>query len=387
METLKINYILYSMIKTGGQIAPLNFATRLAKMGHEVTITTGQKQDWFPLDDVEVRSLSNFQYRKFLLTNDLLVKKFGISKTLSHIRFLRSLGKIMPSSDVNIATFAPTAYLSYWNARNSVPLFHMQHFETLFDSDPGMRRFIRSSYYLPIEKIANSTWLQNRIQELTGEKPRIIKHGIDHKVFYPRETKSKGDHVLDIVALGKGGFKSAKDVVIAFKEANSQLMGIPSMRLHMFGLRPPDGVQFDNNSLFFHQNISDEELAALYSSSDIQITYSTAESFPLPPLEAMACGTAVITTPYGLEDYAIDGHNALFVKPKDIDSLVKAIVKLAKDPELRERLAKSGIETSKQYDFDLITPEFERIIKQSMDSWTTREKKLEEIFSAYQVPI
>jgi len=40
------------------------------------------------------------------------------------------------------------------------------------------------------------------------------------------------------------------------------------------------------------------------------------ESFPLFPLEAMACGLAVITTAPGTEDYAVNQENCLVVEPK-----------------------------------------------------------------------
>jgi hypothetical protein len=66
------------------------------------------------------------------------------------------------------------------------------------------------------------------------------------------------------------------------------------------------------------------------------------ESFPLPPIEAMASGTAVITTPYGTEDYAIDGHNAIVVRPRVIADFVAALDGLVRLPELRNQLARNG---------------------------------------------
>jgi hypothetical protein len=62
----------------------------------------------------------------------------------------------------------------------------------------------------------------------------------------------------------------------------------------------------------------------------------------LPPIEGMACGTAVITTPYGTEDYAIDGHTAIVVRPRVLDDFVIALDALVRRPDLRERLARNG---------------------------------------------
>jgi glycosyltransferase involved in cell wall biosynthesis len=56
----------------------------------------------------------------------------------------------------------------------------------------------------------------------------------------------------------------------------------------------------------------------------------------------MACGTAVITTPYGTEDYAIDNHTAIVVRPRVVSDFALALDSLVRSPELRERLARNG---------------------------------------------
>ena len=59
-----------------------------------------------------------------------------------------------------------------------------------------------------------------------------------------------------------------------------------------------------------------KSLAELYSSADIFLFTSYAESFGLPPLEAMACGTTVVTTDCkGNRDYAIGEYNCL-IRPQ-----------------------------------------------------------------------
>jgi hypothetical protein len=56
----------------------------------------------------------------------------------------------------------------------------------------------------------------------------------------------------------------------------------------------------------------------------------------------MACGTAVITTPYGTEGYAIDGHTAIVARPRVASDFVVALDGLVRIPELRRRLAQNG---------------------------------------------
>jgi glycosyltransferase involved in cell wall biosynthesis len=115
--------------------------------------------------------------------------------------------------------------------------------------------------------------------------------------------------------------------------------------------------------------LSDDQLAELYSTSDIQITFSTAESFPLPPLEAMACGSATITTPYGSEDYAVDGFNALIVEPNNIEMLADKIRILIEDIDLRQKLIENGFKTASKFNYPeqtrLLVEQFKQALNQN----------------------
>ena len=100
----------------------------------------------------------------------------------------------------------------------------------------------------------------------------------------------------------------------------------------------------------------------MYAKCDIVVCCSWYESFPLPPLESMASGTATISTEYGVEDYCKDGYNCLLVKTRNIESIANAIKRLIDDKELREKLAKNGLKTSKEYDWDKAVEEHEKIL-------------------------
>jgi len=112
---------------------------------------------------------------------------------------------------------------------------------------------------------------------------------------------------------------------------------------HVYGFQHP--VFAPDNELApykFHGTLNHDDLSRLYAESDIALCPSWYESFPLPPIEAMACGTAVITTPYGTEGYAIDGHTAIVARPRVVSDFVIALDGLARIPELRQRLAQNG---------------------------------------------
>ena len=88
---------------------------------------------------------------------------------------------------------------------------------------------------------------------------------------------------------------------------------------------------------------TDQELARVYAEADLFVYTSYFEAFGLPPLEAMACGTAVVTTDCGgNRDYVRSGENCLVVPPSDIERLSAAIYYLLTNDAERQRIAATG---------------------------------------------
>ena len=79
-------------------------------------------------------------------------------------------------------------------------------------------------------------------------------------------------------------------------------------------------------------------LPALYGAAEMVAYVSSYEGFGLPPLEAMACGAAVVTTPVPAVRELV-GDEAVTVAPGDGDGLAAAIGELAADPTRRAEVA------------------------------------------------
>jgi glycosyltransferase involved in cell wall biosynthesis len=88
--------------------------------------------------------------------------------------------------------------------------------------------------------------------------------------------------------------------------------------------------------------VPEADKAALFTGADVFAYPSSYEGFGLPVLEAMACGTPVVTTTGGsLPEVA--GDAALLVEPGDAETLAVAIGKLAGDPGERVALVQRGL--------------------------------------------
>ena len=88
--------------------------------------------------------------------------------------------------------------------------------------------------------------------------------------------------------------------------------------------------------IVFTGYVPKDDLIAIYSLADQFVFPSFYEGFGLPPLEAMACGTPVITSNRGALPEVTGGHCQM-VAPHDIDGLAKAMYELITNLDMRNK--------------------------------------------------
>jgi len=91
-----------------------------------------------------------------------------------------------------------------------------------------------------------------------------------------------------------------------------------------------------------------ETLAALYRMATVFAFPSLYEGFGLPPLEAMACGTPVVTSRISSLPEVV-GDGALLVDPYSEDDIAQGIARVLDDEDLRARLVERGLERAASY--------------------------------------
>jgi len=97
--------------------------------------------------------------------------------------------------------------------------------------------------------------------------------------------------------------------------------------------------------------VSREELVALYNLASFCVYASHYEGFGLPIVEAMACGTPVLTSSVSCMPEVADDA-ALLVDPSDDDALAAAMERLLDDRGLCERLRAAGLERSRRFTWE-----------------------------------
>jgi glycosyltransferase involved in cell wall biosynthesis len=102
------------------------------------------------------------------------------------------------------------------------------------------------------------------------------------------------------------------------------------------------------DQVIFTGYVLDEDMPALYSAADLFVYPSLYEGFGLPILEAMACGTPVVTSnTSSLPEIA--GQAALMVDPYDTQAIAEAISIVLLDQNLRRTLCAKGSEQASRF--------------------------------------
>ena len=129
---------------------------------------------------------------------------------------------------------------------------------------------------------------------------------------------------------------------------------------------PADRLAMDlhlNDSVVFHGSLAPAKVHELLAASDVFLQHSLnyhtrwEEGFGVSITEASATGLPVVVTRCGgIPDQVTDGENGFLVEQNDCEAMAERMVRLARTPELRERLGRAGRKRVEQeFDCALLT--------------------------------
>ena len=203
-----------------------------------------------------------------------------------------------------------------------------------------------ASYLIDAPIISLSQWHRQLILQGTGRDSTVIPGGVDSTVFRPLPKKSLSTGRLTIAYILRSKehgytWKGSED----FWEACRRLAQlVPTFDVQVV---TPEGAGYHTSHPYPYEIVeatTDSEMARFYAQADVFVSTSYFESFSMPLLEAMACGTAVVTTDNGgNRDYAKNGENCLLVPPSDINQLTLALTHLLTQEKERNKLAQTGL--------------------------------------------
>ncbi len=303
----------------GGVRAILTYADRLAARGHAVTLIVPARGRlralWQRLSGAGPEWVAGFRPR---------------------VRWVaRWDGQDLPDADVTLATAWQSApVVATAPARCGAKFYLVQHYESLYHGAPEM---VDATYQLPLRKIVISTWLADIMRDKFKAESDLLVTPVDTTLFHRVEAPVTTSRPRVLMLHHDYRWKGVADGLEAVRRARAR---VPSLRLVGFGVKPPrEALPYDE----FHANPPQDTLAAIYSSCEMYLCPSWDEGLGMPPMEAMACGAALVTYDNGgSRDYAHDGKTALVARRRDVEDLATCLARLATDTELRDRLAAAG---------------------------------------------
>jgi glycosyltransferase involved in cell wall biosynthesis len=103
--------------------------------------------------------------------------------------------------------------------------------------------------------------------------------------------------------------------------------------------------------IIFTDLVNEDELVALYNAAEAYVFPSLYEGFGLSPLEAMQCGTPVVTSDASCIPEICQG-NAIYFDPDNPEEMAEKIFEVLSRPSLREELVKKGLEHVKKFSWE-----------------------------------
>ena len=168
--------------------------------------------------------------------------------------------------------------------------------------------------------VTPSHWLAKLVgQSYLQEYPvRVIHNGIDHRVFFPRQSNFRQKHALEdkFIVLGVAfdwGYKKGLDVFVALAQQMDKRFAFV-----IVGADADIEAQLDEHIIVIRRTNCKEELAEIYSAADVFLNPTREDTFPTVNIEALACGTPVVTFETGGSPEIINEKCGIVIHSKTI---------------------------------------------------------------------
>lgn len=175
-----------------------------------------------------------------------------------------------------------------------------------------------------------SDWMADFVRQsfLKDKRIEVIHNGVDLNIFKPVPEARINDEKFRVIAVS--------NVWLPYKGLNDilKLRNILSddYEIIMVGLREKQVKTLPSGIRGIQRTNNVQELVRLYNEADVLINPTYADTFPTVNLEALACGTPVITYKTGGSPEAVDEKTGMVIEQGNVEALADAIRKMKVQP-------------------------------------------------------
>ena len=186
--------------------------------------------------------------------------------------------------------------------------------------------------------VTPSQWLADLVrQSFLKEYPvQVIRNGIDRQVFSPTEGRLRRKYDLQDkkVLLGVASVWEKRKGLSYFEALAEKLP--EEYQIVLVGVNERQKKKLPEKILGIERTNRLKELAEWYTLADIYLNPTLEDNFPTTNLEALSCGTPVITFDTGGSPESIDASCGKVVPKGDVDAMLAAILDMEEYPILKE---------------------------------------------------
>jgi O-antigen biosynthesis protein len=311
----KIGYVIPGTGISGGVAVICEHANRLRQRGYDVLVISEDDRDsipWFPNQLVPVIPFKKIKNETF---------------------------------DILVSTGWTTAYMSQTLEAERRFYFVQSDESRFYRSGSVQSKMARKTYGFDFEFITMAGWLKDWLKNEFDKDAIYVPNGLDENNVFPDAPLEKKQGRVRVLLEGSINipYKGMVDAFAAVEGLDCEVWCVSSSG------RPKPEWRCDR----FFEKVPFDQMRHIYSSCDILLKMSRVESFCYPPLEMMACGgTAVVGEVTGIDEYIVNGYNALVVAPGDVQGAQKALQTLITDGKLRKELSRNGQKTATRFRWD-----------------------------------
>lgn len=176
--------------------------------------------------------------------------------------------------------------------------------------------------------VTPSEWLAGLAREsyLKQYPIEVINNGIDLNVFKPTHSNFReqygipGDKYIVLGVSFAWGYRKGLDCFVEMAEKLGE-----QYQIVLVGTDDEIDKNLSHNIISIHRTQNQKELAEIYSAAEVFVMPTREENYPTVNMEAIACGTPVVTFDTGGSPEMLDDKTGIVVDANDIEATEKAI--------------------------------------------------------------
>jgi glycosyltransferase involved in cell wall biosynthesis len=353
---MRISFILSSLRLSGGVRVIVEYANRLTRRGHQVTLVVpGGTLDPDMLNELVIG----------VNVRESQVARETRADIMQMIWLTWSLAEAVPPSDVIISTHTPVTVAGLLAARlwkRGRLAWLYQDYQEMFVGRPYEDWLMRHALRWHECALVVSDYSRQELSTYSPGTITIVGEGLSHaEVFHPVPIEVRHASGQRRAILFLGDMRPRKGLFDFLQASNLVYRCLKDIKLLIVS---KEDCQIESEIPFEYVHRPPRvELAQLYATCALFVSASWRESFGLPPLEAMACSAPVVLTDSGgVREYARHGENCLMVPARNPVALAEAMTRVLTDTALAEHLRCNGPPTAARFTWDSAVDRFEKAL-------------------------